>query len=158
MRDNFSGKVIISDTSCLIALTNIEALNVLKDVCGEVVITPTVLSEFGEKLPDWITVKDVADKSRIELIETQLDPGESSSIALAFETENPFLILDDGAAREYAEQLNLQFTGTLGLLIAAREKNIIPNLHAVVEKLKKKEFRLPKNVDEIVNQAEPEAD
>lgn len=49
-------KIIISDTSCLIALQNIGLLNLLKDLYQEIFITKEVKDEFGKDLPDWIIV------------------------------------------------------------------------------------------------------
>ena len=51
--------IIISDTSCLIALSNIGKLHILKDLYQEVTITNEVQNEFGEPLPGWIIVKNV---------------------------------------------------------------------------------------------------
>ena len=49
-------KIIISYTSCLIALSNIKLLSILKDLYQEIIITQEVKDEFGENLPDWIKV------------------------------------------------------------------------------------------------------
>ena len=76
---------IISNTSCLIALTNIKRLDILHRLYGEVIITPEVLDEFGEPVPSWITVSPVRDQSRTRLIQRTLDLGESSTIALALD-------------------------------------------------------------------------
>lgn len=57
-------KVIISDTSCLIALTKIEKLDLLKDLYQEIIITTDVYQEFGGSIPDWILVTDVTDKQK----------------------------------------------------------------------------------------------
>ncbi len=45
------GKIIISDTSCLIALSNIGLLNILKDLYGEVIITTEVKKLNLQKTP-----------------------------------------------------------------------------------------------------------
>jgi predicted nucleic acid-binding protein len=47
-------KTIISDTSCLIILTNIGELDLLKRVYGQIITTSDIEKEFGEKLPDRI--------------------------------------------------------------------------------------------------------
>lgn len=87
--------VIISDTSCLVVLDKIGQLSLLRESYGNVVVTPTVAAEFGKTLPDWISVRSPASNSIQRLLEETLDPGESSSIALALEIETCFLILDD---------------------------------------------------------------
>jgi predicted nucleic acid-binding protein len=151
MQNNILNKVIISDTSCLIVLTNTGNLEILKQVYGSIVITPEVSGEYGEPLPDWITVEPVVDKERIKLIQQDLDLGESSSIALAMEMNNSLLILDDGHARDYVTELGLKMTGTLGTLIAAYRKGFLKDIKSVVDDMKIRKFRLPKDVDKIVD-------
>ncbi len=79
-------RVIIADSSCLIALSNIGELQLLRQVYEQVTMTPEIESEFGEPLPDWITVEEVTDKKKISILELELDRGESSAIALAIES------------------------------------------------------------------------
>lgn len=47
-------RIIISDTSCLIALTKIGKLDLLKELFQKVLITTSVSKEFGGTLPGWI--------------------------------------------------------------------------------------------------------
>ena len=81
-------KIIISDTSCLIALGNIGLLHILRDLYKEVIITQEVKKEYGEKLPDWFIVLKVQNRNKLTEIATRLDIGEASSIALAIELGN----------------------------------------------------------------------
>jgi predicted nucleic acid-binding protein len=66
-------KIIISDTSCLIALSKIGMLNILKDLYQEIIVTREVHDEFGSKLPEWINVLEVKDKQKQIEIEKRLD-------------------------------------------------------------------------------------
>lgn len=88
-------RIIISDTSCLILLTNIGELDLLHRVYGQITTTIDIAYEYGEKLPDWVEIIDVKDKYRQQLLEMQIDKGESSAITLALETPDSTLILDD---------------------------------------------------------------
>ncbi len=72
----------------------------------------------------------------------QIDKGESSAIALALEIPNSLLILDDYKARKIAEKLNLHFTGTIGVIIKAKLKGIIPSIKPFLDKIKQTDFRL----------------
>lgn len=112
--------MIISDTSCLILFHKIGELDLLQKVYESIVTTPEVAQEFLEKLPEWIRVESVKDKKYQEFLETQVDWGEASAIALAKETESPLLLLDDLKARKLASKLNLRFTGTLGIIHKAK--------------------------------------
>ncbi|MDR1326514.1 MAG: DUF3368 domain-containing protein [Treponema sp.] len=151
MPPHFLDKVIISDTSCLIALTNTGNLDSLRRVCQTVFITPEIAAEYGEDIPTWITVTPVRDHEKVRLIQKVLDPGESSAIALALEIKEPLLILDDAQARLFAQYLGLAITGTLGILIAAFQQGIIADLDPVIAGLKACDFRLPRDLPAILS-------
>jgi predicted nucleic acid-binding protein len=135
-------RIIISDTSCLIILTNIGELDLLQKVYGKIVTTTDIASEFGEKLPDWVEVVSVIDKLRQQLLEMQIDKGESSAITLALETSENTLIIDDYKARKVAEQLGLNFTGTIGVIIKAKHLGIIDSIKPYIERIRETNFRI----------------
>ena len=56
-------KVVISDTSTLILFHKIDEFYLLQKVYGELITTTEIADEFGEKLPEWIKVQTVTDKS-----------------------------------------------------------------------------------------------
>lgn len=97
-------KIIISDTSCLIALSNIGMLHILKDLFEEVLITPEENDEFGNQLPNWIIVSQAKNKLKQTEIENKLDKGEASSIALALEIPSSTLIIDEVKGRNIAKK------------------------------------------------------
>lgn len=135
-------KTIISDTSCLIILSNIGELELLHKVYGEIITTIDIANEFGDTLPNWVEIKKVNDTSKQQLLELQIDKGESSAIALALEIPESTLILDDIKARKIANKLGLNFTGTIGVIIKAKLKGIIPSIKPILEKIKLTDFRI----------------
>jgi len=140
---------IISNTSCLIALSNIGRLEILHELYGTVVITPEVRSEFGEALPDWISVNSVSDPSKTKLIQHTLDLGESSTIALAMESEDPLLILDDKKARQFSKSIGLTLTGTLGVIVKAKQSGFIAeDIATIVSEFRQRGFRIPFGIEE----------
>ena len=68
-------KVIIADTSCFIILSNINQLDILRLVYGEITTTNTILHEFGAKLPDWVKVVSPSDIQKQAILELQVDKG-----------------------------------------------------------------------------------
>ncbi len=76
-------KTIISDTSCFIILANIREIDLLHKVYGQIITTPDIAAEYGETLPEWVEIVTVKDQYRQQLLEMQIDKGESSAIALA---------------------------------------------------------------------------
>ncbi len=135
-------KTIISDASCFIVLSNIDEMNLLHEVYSEIITTPEISEEFGEKLPKWVTVLDVKDHTCQKVLELQIDKGESSAIALALELPNSTLILDDYKARKIANSLELPYIGTIGVVIKAKLLGIIPSIKPILDKMKKTNFRL----------------
>ncbi|MCD4788958.1 MAG: DUF3368 domain-containing protein [Bacteroidales bacterium] len=139
-------KIIISDTSCLIALERIGQLDILRRTFKVIIITQEVYKEFGNRLPDWIIIKEVKNKEKQNQLESFLDNGEASSIALATEIKNTLLIIDERKGRKIARTFNLEIIGTLGLLIKAKEKGVISNLKDIVIDLKKSGFRVSNSI------------
>ena len=76
----------------------------------------------------------------------QIDKGESSAIALALETPDSTVILDDYKARKIAERLGIPFTGTIGVIIKAKLRGIIPSIKPLLEKIKQTDFRLSSEI------------
>jgi len=71
-----------------------------------------------------------------------LGPGESEAITLASELSAARLILDDKKARRIAQQLGLPVTGTLAVLLRAKQQGFIPNVRDVLDDLAVAEFRV----------------
>ncbi len=142
-------RIIISDTSCLIILHKIGELDLLRKVYETVTTTPEVEMEFMAVLPDWIKIVNVKDKKYQEILETQVDSGEASAIALAKETESPLLLLDDLKARKLALKLNLKFTGTLGVINKAKQIGVLDKIKPIIDKLLTTDFRIS---DHIINE------
>jgi predicted nucleic acid-binding protein len=140
-------KTIISDTSCFIILTNIGELELLHKIYGQIITTADIATEYGEILPEWVKILAVKDKNLQQLLEMQIDKGESSAIALALETPGCTIILDDYKARKIAQQLGLTFTGTVGIIIKAKLNGIIPSIKPLLEKIKKTDFRLSAEIE-----------
>jgi len=137
---------VIADTSVLILLQNIEELDLLLKVYGNINVTPEVAKEFLHPLPAWISIQKAQDVKYQEFLEIQLDPGEASAIALAKEHNDALLLLDDLKARKVAKKLNIRFTGTLGILYKAKETGIIPAIRPLTDKLVRNNFRISEKV------------
>ena len=59
---------------------------------------------------------------------TDLGPGESEVLALALETPNSVVILDDDLARRTAEMSGIRLTGTLGMLLDAKQAGLLEEI------------------------------
>ncbi|MGZ5245092.1 MAG: DUF3368 domain-containing protein, partial [Bacteroidia bacterium] len=114
-------RIIVSDASCLILLDKIGELNLLQKIFGQILITETVSNEINITLPDWIEVKNPETNLHFALASI-LDSGEATSISLAMDYDNALLIIDEFKGRKVAQEMVLKITGTLGVLVIAKEK------------------------------------
>lgn len=85
--------VVVSDTSCLIALEKINQIEILAHLYQQVVVTPIVAREYGKPLPNWVSVQPAINHALQQHLEKNLDIGEASSIALACDTPGSLLLL-----------------------------------------------------------------
>ena len=145
---------VIADTSRFILLDKIDELSLLHKMFETVTTTPTIAKEFGKNLPAWVRVKSPSNQNYLKLLESEVDRGEASAIALALENTNTLLILDDWKARVPAKKLDLNFTGTLGIFLKAKEVGIIKEIKPSILKIQKTNFRFSKDtVEEILKAA-----
>lgn len=98
-------------------------------------------------VPDFLTMEKISDKNLVESLEMQIGYGESEVIALALERKITRVLMDDKQARKIAESLGLKVMGTLGVLILAKEKQLIAEMKPLVlELIEKISFRIDKKV------------
>ena len=139
-------ETVISDTSCLILLQKIDHLFILSKIYSKVVVTPLIASEFGKDLPDFIEIRTHRDQLVFKTLSQLVDQGEASAFTLAFEIDNCVLILDDRKARKIAKSLGFRLTGTLGILVKAKDAGVIPFVRPLLDKLKETDFRISDEV------------
>jgi uncharacterized protein len=130
--------MIVADASVLIALAKMRSLDLLHSVYGDVLIGPEVKAEtvdagkrisapgverIEKALDDgWLQVARLSSKERSTahsiISKGGLDAGEVESLALA-NSRKLMVILDDRAARSFAEVMGITFLGTAGMLFHA---------------------------------------
>lgn len=138
--------IVISDTSSLILLDKIGEIELLNKIYDSIITTPQIATEFGELLPPWVKIQEVKDLKYQEFLETQIDKGEASAIALAKEIQGSLLLLDDLKARKLATKLNLKITGTLGVFHKAKQAGIVFKIKPLIDKLLLTNFRISENI------------
>jgi predicted nucleic acid-binding protein len=139
-------RIIVSDTSCLILLNKIGRISLLKALFGKIAITTTIANEFGQTIPEFIDIEDANNKVYQQILEGFLDPGEASAIALALEKDDCLLIMDESKGRREARQLKLNITGTIGILIVAKEKGLIETFTEVIDQISLTDFRISESL------------
>lgn len=146
--------IIVADTTPLLYLARLGLLGVLQQLYETVILPTEVWRELVEYRPDapgvealrgatWLRVDASADTSPllVELRE-ELDDGESAAIALALHLGAELILIDERDGRREAEERGLVVRGTVGLLINARERALIPALRPVLDALVQAGFRI----------------
>ncbi|MGK6353171.1 DUF3368 domain-containing protein [Parapedobacter sp. DT-150] len=141
-------KIVVTDTSCFILLSKIDALDVLGKLFSTVFTTPEIAEEFGGPLPEWVIVQPARDRKIFRNYLGKVDRGEASALVLAGEIHADLVILDDLKARKFAQKVGLTFKGTLGLLVMARQRGIIPELRPYLNRVQRTNFRVAKSLIE----------
>jgi len=143
--------VIVSDTSPVTSLIQIGRLDLLNLVFGSVVIPEAVYSELC-KVPNqqqvideqnWLFLQKATDRNLVKTFEVELDAGESEAIALALELKADYVVIDEFKGREIAEDNGLKIIGTIGTLLEAKNKGLIPKVKPLMDELiQKATFRI----------------
>ncbi|HSK78445.1 MAG TPA: DUF3368 domain-containing protein [Thermoanaerobaculia bacterium] len=142
----------IADTSPLQYLFQLDLLDLLPSLYGQVLVPEAVVRELatgrsrGVALPDlsslsWITIRKITS-SRVLLMAPDLGAGEREVLALAVEISDPLVVLDDALARRFARRFELPLTGTLGLLLKAKQIGRIGQINPSLDRLDSLGFRL----------------
>ncbi len=140
---------VILDTSCIIILSQIKKMDILKMLFSEIFVPEAVFTEFMVKASDTederkfaeiIKTAKVKDSVAVMTLQADLGKGESECIVLAKEMSADFVVLDDKDAIKMAEFLGLDVIGTLGMLVMAHKKGEIKNLKSVIDEIREKNF------------------
>ena len=153
-------KVIVNSTP-IILLSNINQLELLKQIYGEITIPQAVYDEVTEKPDsacqnlknhfDWIKIETIKNPLQKKMYQAKLHDGEVEVMILAQEEPKADLvILDDNTAKKTARFLELTVTGTLGILIKAKQLKLIEKIKPLMDALIGNGFFVAQNVYNMV--------
>lgn len=138
--------IIVSDTSPLCNLALIDYLWILHEIYQTVIIPDIVADELAAArdpaIPailqiDWIQMRSLRDPTFAQQLQHDrgLDPGEANAIALAIKLQADDLLIDERLGRREALKFGLSIIGILGILIIAKQRNLIPTIRPVMDAL-----------------------
>ena len=133
----------------------------LAKLAGEQALVPRAVVEeidrFGSADPAATFVRQAGWLNVVEpepappIIERwDLGRGETSVLAWAYQHAGTIAVLDDLAARRCARTLAIPVRGTVGLILLAKQRQIIPAAHPILEQLRRTGMYLS---DQVVNRA-----
>ena len=117
--------ITVSNASPIIFLSKLGALDLLAQCFNEIHVPVAVKAEIGDVvLPEFIQETAISEfgKYYVRGALGALHAGELEAIRLAEEIGADVVILDDLRARQKAKSQNQTVTGTLGILVLAKEQ------------------------------------
>jgi len=137
--------VWVVNASPVIALAKADRLHLLLDLCKELLVPEAVVAEILAGPPSdparqaiergWglaVAPHHIAP----ELLEWGLGNGETAVLAVAMQRRPATAVLDDAAARTCAKALGIEVVGTLGVVLRAKRRAVIPSAADVLKALR----------------------
>jgi uncharacterized protein len=151
---------VIADTSAIQYLYQLNLFDLFFKLYSQVIIPAGVAVEISQglaldiSLPDvnaftWVKIVSVSAEQLIPNL-PNLGIGEREVISLAISMPDALAILDDGLARAYAKELNVAFTGTLGILLKAKQAGHLNLLTPVLNQLNALGFRVDSETQQLI--------
>jgi len=148
------------NASPLIFLTRAGLLELLKLEAQEIVVPKSVAEEILRRGPNDITVRAMENETWLKVVEDlpapdavrawDLGEGETGVLAWGYANPGTTVIIDDLAARRCAATHGIPVRGTLGLVLTAKRRGVIPEARPVLERLRQSGMYLS---DLILDQA-----
>jgi len=85
--------------------------------------------------PSWIEERPLAQPFSALVLRGRLGAGEREAIALAMELNAQLLLMDDAAGRRTAVSVGLHVVGTFGILLRAKERQLIATVKPLIDRL-----------------------
>ena len=157
---------VIPNTTPLISLLKVGKLHILRDLYGEIYIPYAVYNEveagrnkefYSDLLKiDWIKIENIKNPKSLSYF-LDLDKGEAEAIVLASEIEADLIILDENLGRFHAKHAGLKVTGTVGVLMKAKESGYIDALKPILLQLRRNGVWLSEEfIEEVLQIAKEE--
>lgn len=145
-------RLVVVNTTPIIALSLIGQFDLLQKLYGRVSIPAAVRAEVlaagasGVGVRElrestWVDVVSLQDPSRADLI-ADLERGEAEVIALAQEQSAGLVIIDERLTRRHAKRLGMRLTGTLGILLRAKQLGMVDAIEPLIDQLRQSGIRL----------------
>lgn len=98
---------------------------------------------------DWIQIGSIQNQMAKSMYKTQLHDGEVEVMILSKEIGADVVIIDDANAKKHAKYLELPVTGTLGVLIRAKQMGYIDELKPILQGMTDNGIYISRNLIEL---------
>ncbi|WP_456456758.1 hypothetical protein [Nitratifractor sp.] len=154
--------MIVSDSTAIITLSNIDEFTLLKSFTRQVLLAPEVYEEVvvDKKAYDFlkqqietgfVKVDSYHDPLLFQKLNILLDTGESASIVLAKE-KGAMLLIDEKKGRRVAKDLGVEIVGLIGMIrfLYVQGKMDKAQTEVLLRKLDASSFRISRELMELV--------
>lgn len=159
--------IVISDTTAISSLFNINKLELLHQLFDEIIIPHAVYQELLAlehfevditiiKGSNWLKVQKSTNKLLIEELSQELDIGESEAIALAYEIEAGLLIIDEKRGRKKAKALGIKTVGLIGVVSELKKRGFVTFVKPILDELRTSGFWISDDLYQKILDAEGE--
>ena len=152
---------VLANTTPLIALANINQLELLRKLYETIIVPQAVIDEIVREPAkhrvhecSWIKVEKIKDSTQKKMFRARLHAGEVEVMILAREQKADLVIMDDDAAKKTAKFLGLHVTGTLGVLLKAKREGYLEKVEPIMNELIRDGLYISNTVRQyVLNQA-----
>jgi hypothetical protein len=137
-------KLVIADAGPLIAFARLCQIQLLPQIFGRVLVTDIVFGECAGRVnfPESLLLHEAVANKQLELCTApdfsaytqKIDAGEASAIAVAIEY-GCGVLMDDKAGRKMAMNAAVPVIGTVGVLVLAKRKGLVPLVKPLLDNL-----------------------
>ena len=137
-------KIVIADAGPLIAFARLHQLGLLPQIFKRVLVTDIVFAECAGRsdFPESALIQEAVTRKQLELCTSpdfsafaqKIDAGEASAIAVAIEC-GCGVLMDDKAGRRMATNASVPVIGTVGVLVLAKRKGLVPLVMPLLKNL-----------------------
>ncbi len=141
--------IVFCNTTPFIALASINRLDLMPRCFGDVHVVTEVMDECAVggkiKVPDLRLLDWVIPVESLPVVHStlllELDKGEKHTIDMAKRQQADWAIIDEKIGRNLAEYLGLRVTGTLGILLKAKQQGWIDSFLDTVNTMQQSGIR-----------------
>jgi predicted nucleic acid-binding protein len=154
------GLVVVADTTPLNYLVQLEAINLLHTLFGQVLVPRAVIDELSHNnsrpavrawsaaTPAWLEiVEEVRSDSSLDDV---LGAGERDAISLATQLGADLVLIDEVAGRKAAMARNLNVAGTLAVLLQGSLRQSNMDFPASLKRLRLLGFRMSDDLEQTM--------
>ena len=137
---------LVINTGPVLALAAAGHLRILRELFAKVIVPYEVVQEIEAggrtqfareefRAASWLD-KRAASVSLSPLLQSTLDPGEAAVVALATSERIPTVAIDENVGRRIARLHGLNVTGSLGILIQAKQKGAAVKMRSAIKDMR----------------------